>query len=88
MTRHAMDLMSCEHVVQLLWDYLDEELDEARRARVREHLDMCVHCREHFTFEAAFLRALASQLDAPEDTTTLRSRVLDSLRAEGYGGRV
>lgn len=78
-------LMSCEHVIRQLWDYLDNELDDELRRKVREHLDVCAHCREHFTFEGAFLRAVASHLDDATDTETLRQRVVSALRLEGYG---
>ena len=80
--------MSCEHVVRLLWDYLDDELDTRLRYHVRQHLDVCRHCREHFTFEGAFLRAVASHLDDPTDVTTLRARIAGALGAEGYHDRV
>ena len=76
--------MSCQHVVQQLWDYLDNELDDEVRRRVREHLDVCAHCREHFTFEGAFLRAVASHLDEATDTETLRARIVGALSLEGY----
>jgi anti-sigma factor (TIGR02949 family) len=88
MTDQASALMSCEHVIRLLWEYLDNELDAERRLRVREHLAVCEHCREHFTFEGAFLRAVASHLDDVTDTATLRGRIVDALRAEGYHERV
>ena len=87
MTIHEGALMSCEHVIRLLWDYLDNELDAALRQRVREHLDACEHCRNHFTFEGAFLRAVALHLDEATDTATLRERIVAALRAEGYRDR-
>jgi len=88
MTTHNDALMSCEHVIRLLWEYLDNELDDERRLRVRQHLDGCEHCREHFTFEGAFLRALATHLDEATDTATLRGRIVDALRVEGYRDRL
>jgi anti-sigma factor (TIGR02949 family) len=79
-------VLSCEEIVQLLWDYLDDELDLARREAVRGHLEHCSHCRDHFTFEGAFLRALESVIEEPVDTTAMRTRIVAALRAEGYGG--
>ncbi len=84
MTWHAPH-MSCEDAVRLLWDYLDEELDDVRRARVRLHLQACEHCREHFGFHRSFLRAVAAVVDEPIDTTTLRRRIVDALEEDGYG---
>jgi anti-sigma factor (TIGR02949 family) len=76
-------VMSCAEIVQLLWDYLDSELDAERAAVVRRHLDHCAHCRDHFTFEGAFLRAIDAVIDEPLDTAALRIRIITALRAAG-----
>jgi mycothiol system anti-sigma-R factor len=76
--------LSCDEVVQLLWDYLDSELDQPRRDRVREHLAECDHCAGQFTFEGAFLRAVGDVIDEPLDTVALRQRIVKRLAAEGY----
>jgi anti-sigma factor (TIGR02949 family) len=78
------DELSCEEVVQLLWDYLDSELDELRRERVRSHLAECDHCAGQFTFEGAFLRAIGTLIDEPLDTTALRRRIVNRLGEDGY----
>jgi mycothiol system anti-sigma-R factor len=84
MTTSPDYLMPCHEVVQLLWEYLDDELDDARRASIREHLDLCDHCRDHFTFEGAFLRSVERVLDDHGDSAALRTRILQALRDEGY----
>lgn len=77
--------MSCADVVRLLWDYLDGELDAERTRRIREHLAWCHHCRDHFTFDGAFLRSVARLIEDPPAAAPLRARVLAALREEGYG---
>jgi mycothiol system anti-sigma-R factor len=77
-------LMPCQEVVALLWEYLDGELNDSTRERMREHLNQCDHCRDHFTFEGAFLRHVARALDEPLDTAGLRKRILAALRDEGH----
>jgi mycothiol system anti-sigma-R factor len=84
MTTHRWKQLSCEDMVQLVWDYLDGELDETRREDVRAHLAECDHCAGQFTFEGAFLRAVGHSLDEPLDTTSLRRRIVQRLAAEGY----
>ena len=74
-------LMSCEQIVQLLWDYLDGELDLERREAVRDHLEGCDHCRGQFNFEGAFLRVLVSVFDELLDATAMRARIVGALRA-------
>ena len=49
--------MTCRQVVQLLNDYLDNELSPAERARVDEHLSGCDGC-------TAFLEQLRTSLRA------------------------
>jgi mycothiol system anti-sigma-R factor len=85
MTTRPSDQLSCEEVVQLLWDYLDGELDEVRRERIRAHLAECDHCAGQFTFEGAFVRAIGNLIEEPLDTTSLRHRILTRLVAQGYG---
>jgi anti-sigma factor (TIGR02949 family) len=76
--------MSCDEAVRVLWEYLDQELDDGLHERVRQHLAECAHCREHYTFEGSLLRTVNNMIDEPIDTTALRSRILDALRARGY----
>ena len=84
MTAHTGDQLSCEEVVQLLWDYLDGELDDARRDRVRTHLATCDHCAGQFNFEGAFLRSVKDLIDEPLDTMSLLRRVVSRLEVQGY----
>jgi mycothiol system anti-sigma-R factor len=85
-TSHSDGELSCDEVVQLLWDYLDSELDDDRRRRVHAHLAECDHCAGQFTFEGAFLRTIGRLIDEPLDTTSLRERILAGLDAHGYDG--
>ena len=79
-------VMPCHEVVRLLWEYLDGELDELTHDRIREHLDACEHCRDHFTFESAFVESVGRALDSPNDTDDLRARILEALREAGHSG--
>jgi mycothiol system anti-sigma-R factor len=84
MTPDLDRFMPCHEVVALLWEYLDEELDEVMRARIREHLDHCQGCTDHFTYEGAFLRTMARVIEEPIEAGALRLRVLAALRDEGH----
>ncbi|MBD5803921.1 hypothetical protein AZOA_33640 [Azoarcus sp. Aa7] len=50
----------CEEVVASLLEYLDGELDDARRVRIEDHLAECRGCFSRAEFE----RALRSRLQA------------------------
>lgn len=84
MTTDLDAIMPCHEVVALLWEYLDEELNDAMRARIREHLDHCRGCTDHFTYEGAFLRTVTRVIDEPLETGVLGQRILAALRDEGH----
>jgi mycothiol system anti-sigma-R factor len=84
MTTHLDALMPCHEVVALLWEYLDGELDDEMRARIREHLNHCHGCTDHFTYEGAFLRTVTRVIEEPLETGALRERILAALREEGH----
>jgi mycothiol system anti-sigma-R factor len=84
MTTDRDPLVPCHEVVALLWEYLDEELDEQMRTRIREHLDHCEGCTDHFTYEGAFLRTVSRVIEEPLETGALRQRLVAALRDEGY----
>ena len=83
MTHHSVPSIACTEVVRRVWDYLDDEIDADLRERVRLHLDSCDHCREHYTFEGAFLRALGRLVHDNDARTPLRGRIERALIAHG-----
>jgi len=42
----------CEHAIEYVYHYLDEELTWSRRVRIRWHLRRCHDCCGAFDFEA------------------------------------
>ena len=77
-------MIDCETAMQQLWDYLDGQLDVRAEAAVRAHMDRCSHCFPHAQFGELVLKAVAEQRRAPTDSPSLRTRVLERLRLEGY----
>ena len=75
----------CEHVIQSVWDYLDDEIDDDRKERIRHHLELCDHCRDNYTFEGALLRSLGRLLDDGNgETASLRTRIERMLVGHGF----
>jgi anti-sigma factor RsiW len=63
-----------------LSDYLDQDLTDAERERVEDHLSMCPHCRR-------VLRTLRRTLESlmelpPEPRPSVAEGVIDRLRGE------
>ncbi len=68
----------CRDAVHRLYHYLDGELDDARRAAIRGHLDECLPCLEAFDFEAE-LRLVVQSRCREEVPPSLRERIARAL---------
>ncbi len=53
--------IDCVGVVEQLYEYIDEELDEETVEKIRAHLELCKKCYPHYNFEKAFLRFLSER---------------------------
>jgi predicted anti-sigma-YlaC factor YlaD len=76
--------MDCAEVRAQLEAFCDGELEEARAARLRGHLEGCPACRAHHA-EAASLPARLAALPAPDPPTGLLPGVLHRVRRERVG---
>jgi mycothiol system anti-sigma-R factor len=72
---------NCRDAVHRLYHYLDGELDDDRRAAIRNHLDECLPCLEVFDFEVELRQVIARKCrdQVPE---TLRIRIVQAIRYE------
>jgi mycothiol system anti-sigma-R factor len=71
----------CRDAVHRLYHYLDGELDDARRAVIRSHLDECLPCLEAFGFEVELRQVIARKCrdQVPEE---LRIRITQAIQFE------
>lgn len=76
---HDHDAIDCQQVLAELSVFLDGELTEERRFRIRQHLDDCNPCLEVFDFEAELRQVIKSHCRDPVPPE-LRKRVVDGLR--------
>jgi mycothiol system anti-sigma-R factor len=63
--------MECEDVVDLLWEYLDQELATEEAEAVRVHLSHCARCYPAYCCDRALLQLLARQRTACTAPPTL-----------------
>jgi anti-sigma factor (TIGR02949 family) len=75
--------IDCLTAVRQLWDYLDEELSEARMAAIKQHLQHCEECLPHHDFAARFLEALRATREEDVMPPHVRARVMELLAAAG-----
>lgn len=79
MTTRQVD---CNDVMRELWDWLDGEMDDARLAAIRAHLDSCRGCNGHVAFARDFLeRVQGRPVRDAASLQPLRERILAAMRS-------
>ena len=80
LSRSDIEMMSCQEVMDVLYEYIDDELDEVTRLRVKGHMDMgqC-ECERALLFEIAFLKKVRGSLTSEPVPEDLRQRIIDRL---------
>ena len=69
--------IGCEEALRRLFDYLDHELDESRRAEMEQHLKVCRGCYSRVEFEKRLKHRLATVgAEAPSSDLERRIRKL------------
>jgi mycothiol system anti-sigma-R factor len=69
---------NCDEALHELYTFLDGELTDDRRTRIRTHLDDCSPCLEVFDFEAE-LRIVIKHKCQDQVPDALRQRIFDSI---------
>ena len=62
--------LTCQELVELVTEYLDDALPEDDRARFEEHLTTCAGCRAHLDQVRETIRILGS---VPGETLSVRA---------------
>ncbi len=78
-----MNCDNCDDIADRVWDYLDDELDPARLADVRAHLERCTGCRDVADIARSFLAMLPEAPVPEEELGRVRTRILEALEKEG-----
>jgi mycothiol system anti-sigma-R factor len=69
-------MSGCEHAVEYVYQYIDDEMTVTRRARITVHLKMCSRCTDAYEFERR-LKAKIAAAGKPQPPAEL----FDHLRA-------
>lgn len=74
-------MLSCEDVMDRLWEYLDGELDPETAGKVEKHLEVCQRCFPQYDFRRAF-KELLSHSGEGTVPPQLQRRVFEALLEE------
>lgn len=75
-----IDMMSCEQVVALLFDYVDDELDVQARAAIDQHVSQgACACKRALLLELAFTDKVRGTLRRGRAPEGLKRRIIESL---------
>lgn len=77
---HDHGTENCDEALHDLYTFLDGELTDSKRDKIRGHLDDCSPCLEVYDFEAE-LRLVIKQRCQEQVPDSLRQRVADKLAA-------
>jgi anti-sigma factor RsiW len=72
--------LSCREAARQLWALLDNDLLDAERHAVLEHLWSCAECESHRRHAEAFRRAVRSAGQRMDPPATLQPRIRQALQ--------
>jgi anti-sigma factor RsiW len=75
-----MQDMSCAELVELVTEYFEDQLPDAERERIREHLLLCDGCHAHVEQVRAVLR-VAGTLPPEGLSARAEARLVDVFRS-------
>ena len=78
-TTDPLEAMSCRQFVEIVTDYLEQQLDEARRLWTDEHLAGCDACRNYLEQMRQTIAALRGLGDDTLDAAQ-REQILAAMR--------
>jgi mycothiol system anti-sigma-R factor len=76
-TPHEVD---CSEIIERVYYYLDNEIDDSDRHRIREHLDECAPCLRQYGIEQEVKALVARCCGADVAPDDLRARVISKLQ--------
>jgi mycothiol system anti-sigma-R factor len=74
-----VSLDDCEHVLKRVYEFLDNEVDDATGDAIRRHLSMCEPCLERFDVEEAVKSLVHRRCGGETAPTHLRAKIVSQL---------
>jgi mycothiol system anti-sigma-R factor len=76
----------CDHAVDYLYQYMDQELTWSRRLRIRWHLQRCGNCVDAYEFESR-LKARIKECGNDQPPQELFDRIRALIEQEAAGSQ-
>jgi mycothiol system anti-sigma-R factor len=70
-----VEIKSCDDVLSHVFEFLDHETDDARRAVIAEHLEDCSPCLRQFGIEQEFKALVRRRCGGDQPPIGLRDRI-------------
>ena len=70
-----LEINSCDDVLAHVFEFLDHETDDARRAVIAEHLEDCSSCLREFGIEQEFKALVRRRCGGDPPPPSLRERI-------------
>jgi len=70
-----IEIHSCDDVLSHVFEFLDHETDDARRALIAEHLEDCSSCLREFGIEQEFKALVRRRCGGDKPPVGLRDRI-------------
>jgi mycothiol system anti-sigma-R factor len=70
-----IEINSCDDVLSHVFEFLDHETDDARRAVIAEHLEDCTSCLREFGIEQEFKALVRRRCGGDPPPAGLRERI-------------
>jgi mycothiol system anti-sigma-R factor len=79
-----IEITSCDDVLSHVFEFLDHETDDARRAVIAEHLEDCSPCLREFGIEQEFKALVRRRCGGDPTPSGLRERIKVQLTSVSF----
>ena len=81
---HDVEITSCDDVLSHVFEFLDRETDDQRRAVIAEHLEDCSPCLRQFGIEQEFKALVRRRCGGDVPPPSLRERIKMQLTSVSF----
>ncbi len=81
---HDLEMTSCDDVLSHVFEFLDHETDDRRRAVIAEHLEDCSPCLRQFGIEQEFKALVRRRCGGDPTPLGLRDRIKMQLTSVSF----